>query len=78
MVYEVAQAVDVPIIGMGGIMSGEDAVEFLLAGADAVAVGTAIFVDPYTPLRVIKGIQEYLEIHNCKSVSEIVGAMEKP
>jgi dihydroorotate dehydrogenase (NAD+) catalytic subunit len=77
MVYEVAQAVDVPVIGMGGIMSGEDAVEFLLAGSDAVAVGTAIFVDPYAPLKVKKGIEEYLERHGCKSVKEIVGAMKK-
>ena len=75
MVYEVAQAVKVPIIGMGGIMTGDDAVEFLLAGASAVAVGTAIFVDPYAPIKVIKGIEEYLEKHGCKSVNEIVGAM---
>ncbi len=75
MVYEVAQAVKVPIIGMGGIMTGDDAVEFLLAGASAVAVGTAIFVDPYAPRKVIKGIEEYLEKQGCKSVNEIVGAM---
>jgi dihydroorotate dehydrogenase (NAD+) catalytic subunit len=75
MVYEVAQAVDVPVIGMGGIMTGDDAVEFLLAGASAVAVGTAIFADPYAPLKVIKGIEDYLEKQNCKSVSEIIGAM---
>jgi dihydroorotate dehydrogenase (NAD+) catalytic subunit len=77
MVYEVAQAVKVPIIGMGGIMTGEDAIEFMLAGASAVAVGTAIFVDPFAPLKVIKGIEEYLERHGYKSVKEIVGAMEK-
>ena len=75
MVYEVAQAVKVPIIGMGGIMNGADAIEFMLAGASAVAVGTAIFVDPYAPIKVIRGINEYLEKHGCQSVNEIVGAM---
>ena len=75
MVYEVAQAVRVPIIGMGGIMDGADAVEFLLAGASAVAVGTANFVDPYAPLEVIDGIDAYLERHGCASVKEIVGGL---
>ena len=58
-------------------MTGDDAVEFLLAGASAVAVGTAIFVDPYAPIKVIRGIEEYLERHGCKSVNEIIGAMER-
>lgn len=61
MVYDVARAVKIPVIGMGGIMTGEDAVEFLLAGASAVAVGTANFVDPYAPLKVIDGISAYLD-----------------
>lgn len=73
MVYEAAHAVDVPVIGMGGIVTGEDAVEFLLAGASAVAVGTAIFADPYAPLKVIKGIDDYLERHGFSSVSDIIG-----
>jgi dihydroorotate dehydrogenase (NAD+) catalytic subunit len=76
MVYQVAQAVKVPIIGMGGIMTADDAVEFLLAGASAVAVGTAIFADPYAPLNVIRGIGEYLDRNGCKSVREIVGAVK--
>ena len=76
MVYDVAQAVDVPIIGMGGISSGKDAIEFMLAGADAVAVGTAIFADPYAPLRVIDEIDSWLDAHNVKSVSEIVGQVK--
>ncbi len=75
MVYETARAVDIPIIGMGGICSGEDAVEFLLAGASAVAVGTAIFADPTAPLKVLHGISAYLERHGCRSVREIIGAV---
>lgn len=73
MVYEASHAVDVPVIGMGGICTGEDAVEFLLAGASAVAVGTAIFADPYAPLKVIEGINDYLDRHNFGTVAEIVG-----
>lgn len=73
MVYETARAVDIPIIGMGGIFSGEDAVEFLLAGASAIAVGTAIFADPLAPVKVLSGISDYLERHGCKSVTEIIG-----
>jgi len=76
MVYEASHAVKIPVIGMGGIMNGIDAVEFMLAGAKAVAVGTAIFTDPYAPLKVIDGIEDYLQRHNYKSVSEIVGALE--
>ena len=73
MVYETARAVDIPIIGMGGIFSGEDAVEFLLAGASAIAVGTAIFADPLAPVKVLNGLSAYLERHGCKSVTEIIG-----
>ena len=76
MVYEASRAVSIPVIGMGGIMNGIDAVEFMLAGAKAVAVGTATFADPYAPLKVIDGIEDYLKRHNYKSVSEIVGALE--
>ena len=75
MVYETAQAVKIPVIGMGGIMTGNDAVEFLLAGASAVAVGTANFVDPFAPLKVIDGIDAYLDRHGFKSVRDIVGAL---
>ena len=73
MVYDAAKAVRIPVIGMGGIMSGNDAVEFLLAGASAVAVGTAIFADPYAPVRVINEINEYLDKHNIKQVSDLIG-----
>ena len=73
MVWQTAQAVKIPIIGMGGIMSGADAVEFLLAGASAVAVGTANFVDPETPLEVIRFLGEYLDRHGFSKVTEIIG-----
>ncbi len=76
MVYEAAHAVKIPVIGMGGIMNGTDAVEFLLAGARAVAVGTAIFSDPYAPLKIIDGIEDYLTRHGCSAVSEIVGTLD--
>ncbi|MDD4816677.1 MAG: dihydroorotate dehydrogenase [Victivallaceae bacterium] len=76
MVYEAAQAVKVPVIGMGGIATGADAVEFLLAGARAVAVGTATFGDPYAPLKVIRGINDYLDRHGIGAVSEIIGKVK--
>ena len=78
MVYETARAVKIPIIGMGGIFSGADAVEFLLAGASAVAVGTAIFADPMAPVKVLAGIGEYLERHGYSSVNDIIGKVEIP
>lgn len=73
MVYEVAHAVKIPVIGMGGITTGADAVEFLLAGASAVAVGTANFVDPFAPLHIIDFIEDYLARHHFKQLKEIVG-----
>ena len=73
MVYQVAQAVDVPIIGMGGIQSAEDAVEFFLAGADAVAVGTANFSDPSVTMKIADGLETYLESRSLNNISELVG-----
>ncbi len=75
MVWQVAKAVRIPVIGLGGIMTATDAVEFLLAGASAVQIGTANFIDPTTTIKVIDGINEYLDRHGCKSVSEIVGQL---
>ena len=75
MVYDVSRAVKIPVIGMGGICNGLDAVEFMLAGASAVAVGTATFVDPMASMKVIDGIRDYMERHNISAVSELVGAM---
>ncbi len=73
MVWQVAQAVDVPIIGMGGIRSVEDAVEFFLAGADAVAIGTANFADPSITMKIADGLERYLQSRGLKNVSELVG-----
>lgn len=73
MVYETANAIDVPIIGMGGIFTAADAIEFFLAGADAVAVGTANFIDPMTPIKIISGINEYLDSHGYSGIKELVG-----
>jgi len=77
MVWQVAQAVDLPIIGMGGITSWQDAVEFLLAGATAVAIGTGNFINPHAPLEILQGIQAYCEKHGKASVQEIVGLAHK-
>ncbi len=76
MVWQVAQRVNIPIIGMGGISTGIDAVEFLLAGATAVAVGTANFVDPTATIRVIDGLTEYCHRHGVSRVADLVGALE--
>ncbi len=73
MVHQCYKAVNIPIIGMGGISTPEDAVEMMLAGACAIQMGTAIFSDPYSPLKVIDGIAEYMEKNGIKSLSEIVG-----
>ncbi len=75
MIWQVRQAVSLPILGMGGIQSGEDAVELMLAGANAVAVGTAMFRDPYAPLAVQDGIARYLEAHGYASASQLTGAV---
>ncbi|MCD6231671.1 dihydroorotate dehydrogenase [Candidatus Aerophobetes bacterium] len=74
-VWEVSQNVDLPIIGMGGIMNPEDALEFVLAGAEAIAIGTANFVDPWTPLKVIEGIRKYLVRKNIKKFKDLVGKL---
>ena len=75
MVYQVARAVKIPLIGMGGIMNAEDAVSFLLAGATAVAVGTANFVDPMTPLKVIRGIRDYMIQYGMASMRDLTGVL---
>ena len=77
MVRQCYKAVNIPLIGMGGISTWEDAIEMMLAGASAVQMGTAIFSDPYAPLNVIDGIAEYMEKNDIKSLSEIVGQCEE-
>ena len=77
MVYQTAQAVKIPIIGMGGIAGGEDAVEFMLAGATAVAVGAMNFVNPYTVVETVQGIEDYMRRYGIDDVTELIGAVEK-
>ena len=73
MVHEVHQAVRIPVIGLGGIMTAEDAIEFFMAGATAVEIGTANFIDPTVTMKVKSGIADWLDSHGCKSVNEIIG-----
>lgn len=75
MVYQAAQAVKVPIIGMGGIQNGEDALEFILAGASAVAIGTANFHNPYATVEAVEGIRAYMERYGVEDISELIGAV---
>ena len=75
MVYEVSKAVNIPIMGLGGIMSGEDAIEFMLAGATAISIGAGNFVDPYTSLKTIEGIENYMKKYNIENVTDIVGVV---
>ena len=76
MTYEVAQAVKIPVVGMGGITCAEDAIEFLMAGATAVQVGTANFTDPYVCPKIIDGLNAWCDKHNVKNVSELTGTLE--
>ncbi len=76
MVYEAAQAVKIPVIGMGGITCAEDAIEFLMAGATAVQVGTANFTDPYAMPKIIDGLNAWCDRHNVKNVSELTGTLQ--
>ena len=73
MVWQVAKAVNIPVIGLGGIMNGRDAIEFMLAGASAIQVGTANFIDPTVTLKIIDFMNEYCDRHNIKDINEIIG-----
>lgn len=76
MVWQVAKAVKVPVVGMGGIMNATDAIEFILAGASAIQIGTANFIDPTVSIKVLEGIEEYLIRHNYSDINQIIGALE--
>ena len=76
MVYQVAQAVKIPILGMGGIVNGEDAIEFMLAGASAISIGAGNFISPTTSIDTIKQIKEYMKKNNIEDINEIVGKVE--
>ena len=75
MVWQVAKAVNIPVIGLGGISSAKDAIEFLMAGATAIEIGTANFLDPAVSIKVRDGINDWLDAHGCKSVEEIIGVI---
>ena len=76
MVYQVAKAVKIPVVGLGGIITAEDAIEFLMCGATAIEIGTANFIDPAVTIKVRDGISEWLDRHGCSSVQEIIGTIE--
>jgi dihydroorotate dehydrogenase (NAD+) catalytic subunit len=76
MVWQVYNAVKIPVIGIGGIMNATDAIEFMIAGASAIQVGTALFIDPTTPLQIINGITQYMEKHKIQSINELIGCLQ--
>lgn len=75
MVWQVAKAVKIPVVGLGGIMNASDAIEFLMAGATAIEVGTANFIDPTATIKIIDGINEWLDLHHVENVKDIIGAI---
>ena len=76
MVYQVAKAVNIPILGMGGIMNGDDAIEYMLAGATAVSIGAGNFADPETAIKTIEGIEKYMKKHNIEDINSIIGTVQ--
>jgi dihydroorotate dehydrogenase (NAD+) catalytic subunit len=77
MVYQVASAVDVPVIGIGGITTADDALQFIMAGASAVQEGTATFADPSAPLRILDGIHDFLNREGISDINELVGVSQE-
>jgi len=77
MVWQVAKAVRIPVIGIGGIMSSNDALEFILAGASAIQVGTASFIDPQASVKILEGIEKYLTSRGFSDIKEIIGFINK-
>lgn len=76
MVYQVAQAVDIPILGLGGIVTGDDAIEFMLAGATAVSIGTGNFISPEVSVNAVKGIEDYMRKYNIEDINDIIGKVQ--
>lgn len=76
MVYQVAQTVKIPIMGLGGIVSAEDAIEFLLAGASTISIGSGNFLSPYTSIEVIDGIETYLKQKKIEDIKELIGSVQ--
>lgn len=76
MVYQTAQAVNIPIIGMGGILTAEDAIEMILAGATAISVGTANFRNPAVTMEIVEGICDYMEQYGVNDIQELIGAVK--
>ena len=76
MVHQISKAVNIPILGLGGIMSGEDAIEFMLAGATAISIGTGNFSDPEVSIKTIEGIEKYMKKHNIEDINSIIGTLE--
>ncbi len=76
MVYQVAQAVTIPVLGMGGIVNGEDAIEFMLAGAQAISIGAGNFINPYTSVNIVKEIEDYMMKYEIENINDIVGKVE--
>ena len=77
MVYQTAQAVKIPIIGMGGIANAEDAIEFILAGASAVSIGAMNFINPYTTAEVVDGIEAYMRRYHVENITDLIGAIQE-
>ncbi len=75
MVWQTSEAISIPIIGIGGISTGADAIEMMMAGASAVQVGAAIFTDPYAPIHIIEEMNDWLDMHNISSIKEIIGTV---
>ena len=76
MVYQVSQAINIPILGMGGIINGDDAIEFMLAGASAVSIGAGNFIDPYTSINTVKGIENYMAKNKIENIGDIIGKVQ--
>lgn len=76
MVYQAAQAVDIPILGLGGIVNGDDAIEFMLAGATAVSIGTGNFISPEVSVNAVKDIEKYMEMHHIEDINDIIGKVQ--